>query len=146
MARAATLKQRVVWALTAAIALFVGVQAIVAYWVLDRQEDRIVDQIVLTEAQRLVHRLEAGEVAPDGDAMQLGPSLHAWVGANGDVPRVLAGLAPGQYQFKPGARPGTWPWPIRPGGGCTCATTPPTTSGGSTSSAPSCWDSGWPAR
>lgn len=101
MAGATTLKQRVIWALTAAIALFVAVQAIVAYLVLDRQEDRIVDQIVLTEAQRLVRRLNAGEVEADGDDLQPGPSLHAWVGTNGDVPRALAGLAPGQYQFKP---------------------------------------------
>ncbi|GAA0528089.1 HAMP domain-containing histidine kinase [Pigmentiphaga sp. GD03639] len=99
MAGPATLKQRVIWALTLAIALFVGVQAVVAYLVLDQQEDRIVDQIVMTEAERLVHRLEAGEMVWTGSDILLGPSLHAWVGTNGDVPRVLARLGPGQYQL-----------------------------------------------
>ncbi|MDX3904766.1 MAG: HAMP domain-containing sensor histidine kinase [Pigmentiphaga sp.] len=107
MTGAATLKQRVIWALTAAIAIFVGVQAIVAYLVLAEQEDRIVDQIVLTEAQRLVHRVEAGEevTQANGDIL-LGPSLQGWVGAGGDVPSVIAGLAPGQYQLAPNGQ--TW--------------------------------------
>ncbi|WP_420226867.1 hypothetical protein [Pigmentiphaga litoralis] len=79
-----TLKQRVTWALTGAVALFVALQAALVYLVLDEQEDALVDQIVTTEATRLVQRLTLGEVVPPASGpLELGPSLKAWVAPPG---------------------------------------------------------------
>lgn len=102
-----SLKRRVTWALTGAVALFVALQAALVYLVLDEQEDALVDAIVTTEAQRLVHRLDSGEVVPpDSGALELGPSLKAWTPLTGEeheeIPDVIARLAPGAYQVNPG--------------------------------------------
>lgn len=102
-----TLKKRVTWALTGAVALFVALQAALVYLVLDEQEDALVDAIVTTEAQRLVHRLETGEVVPpQSGSLELGPSLKAWMPLAGmvheDIPPAIARLAPGAYQVNPG--------------------------------------------
>jgi signal transduction histidine kinase len=101
-----TLKQRVTWALTGAVALFVALQAALVYLVLDEQEDALVDQIVTTEATRLVQRLALGEVVPpESGPLELGPSLKAWVappgGAHDEIPASIQALAPGAYQVNP---------------------------------------------
>ncbi len=107
MASTSTLKQRVTWALTGAVALFVALQAVLAYLVLDEQEDRLVDQIVLTEAERLHHRLDADEVLlPESGNIVLGPAMQAWVVASPEVkiPPPMKELTLGQHQLTPGGR------------------------------------------
>jgi signal transduction histidine kinase len=76
-----TLKRRVTLALSALVALFVIVQGVLAYLSLEEQEDDLVDQLVLTEAQALATRAARGEL--DGERadelLDPGPSLSAWL-------------------------------------------------------------------
>ncbi|WP_345248382.1 HAMP domain-containing sensor histidine kinase [Pigmentiphaga soli] len=102
-----SLRLRVTWALTGAVALFVALQAVLVYLVLAQQEDALVDQIVMTEASRLVHRIENHEIEPPAHGeISLGPSLHAWYAANhvepAELPAPLRGMPLGARQLEPG--------------------------------------------
>jgi signal transduction histidine kinase len=75
------LQKRISLALTAVIAIFVTAQGYLAYKSLEKQEDALVDEILQTETERLIERLQAGEVVlePTTQPLRLGPNLRAWL-------------------------------------------------------------------
>lgn len=97
------LKQRVTWALTALVALFVILQASMAYLSMAEQEDDLVDDLVLAEAKRLVTYIGQD---PDPDFQALSPHFAAWLQAkDGSVspkplPAYLAALSVGPHVLK----------------------------------------------
>lgn len=102
------LQKRISLALTAVITLFVTVQGYLAYKSLEKQEDQLVDEILLTETRRLVERIHANEV-PGQEPMRLGPNLTAWLvprnarGA-GRPPPHLAELPDGAHHLRTNER------------------------------------------
>lgn len=98
-----TLQRRISVALTAVVLLFVSVQGYLAFSSLERQEDDLVDEIVLSETHRLVERLATG-LEPGlrgGVPLRLGPNMRAWLlapGASHEVlPPYLRDLGPGPH-------------------------------------------------
>ncbi|WP_251862930.1 HAMP domain-containing sensor histidine kinase [Achromobacter sp. Marseille-Q4962] len=82
-----TLTQRVVWALTGTVALFVTALALLAYLTFDQMEDDLVNDILNTEMDRLVQHARSGdEFLPQRGARELGGSMRAWLKADGQSP------------------------------------------------------------
>ena len=52
-----TLLSRVTWAMTATVALFVGLMAVFAFSIMYEQEDELADQLVQIEMHRLIERI-----------------------------------------------------------------------------------------
>lgn len=104
MKKSRSLRQRVIWALTGAVALFVALLAVLAYVVLDQQEDELADSLVLLEAQRLITRIERGELTvPQVAPLELSRGLRAWVVATPDgLPSEFRALRPGPHELHPG--------------------------------------------
>lgn len=102
------LKQRVIWALTALVALFVIVQGSLAYLSMAEQEDDLVDELVLAEARRLATRVGRDEVTgmQATALLSLSPNFSGWLaGSNGRVspgplPKHLHGLSLGPHLLK----------------------------------------------
>ena len=103
-----SLRQRVLWALVGIVAVFVGVQGVLAYLSLAEQEDDLADEWVLAEAQRLAAHVARAEI-PGPRAAELlrpTPTLSAWlVDDAGQVvpqplPEDLAALADGAHRPK----------------------------------------------
>ena len=89
MTRAAsgTLTQRVVWALTGTVALFLTALALLAYLTFDQMEDDLVNDILNTEMDRLVqHARASDEFMPRQGARELGGSMRAWMSVDGQRP------------------------------------------------------------
>src|SRR3546814_10075072 len=73
-----TLTQRVVWALTGAVAVFVAALALLAYLTFDQMEDGLVDQILTTETERVAQHVAAdSQFLPPQGARELGGSMRA---------------------------------------------------------------------
>ena len=97
------LQRRVTFALAAIVALFVVVQATLAFLSLHDQEDAVVDEVVLAEARRLATRIERGEINARSAADMFNPSanLSSWLvdgsgrAAPAELPHYLSGLADG---------------------------------------------------
>ncbi|MEN4919586.1 HAMP domain-containing sensor histidine kinase [Achromobacter spanius] len=113
MTRAAsgTLTQRVVWALTGTVALFVTALALLAYLTFDQMEDDLVNDILNTEMDRLVqHARSSDEFLPRHGARELGGSMRAWLSVDGQppagMPAELLPLESGLHLIEPGAY--TW--------------------------------------
>lgn len=113
MTRAAsgTLTQRVVWALTGTVALFVTALALLAYLTFDQMEDDLVNDILNTEMDRLVQHARSGdEFMPRQGVRELGGSMRVWTSLNGQhppgMPEELMGLDNGLHLIEPGAY--TW--------------------------------------
>ncbi len=101
-----TLKRRISLTLSIVVALFVIAQGVLAYLSLEEQEDTLVDDIVLSEAKRLIGRLESGElkIAPGTSEIALGTHLSAWLlaGDNTDrasLPPRLRNLSAGPHRI-----------------------------------------------
>lgn len=96
-----SLRQRVIWALTGAVALFVALLAVLAYEVLEQQEDELADSLVLVETQRQIVRIERGELSvPQAAPLELSRGLRAWVVARPeDLPPALRSLRPGPHEL-----------------------------------------------
>lgn len=106
-----TLTQRVVWALTGTVSIFVSVLVILAYLTFDQMEDDLVNDILTTEADRLIHRVESGEeIVSLHGTHELGGAMRAWVQSPGtvnpDMPKELQGLGDGLHLLEPGTD--TW--------------------------------------
>lgn len=103
MLRMSTLQRRISIALTAVVVLFIAVQGSLAYLSLERQEDDLVDDVVMSEAHRLIDRLaEGGERdLVESGLRRLGPDMQAWLVRAGDdrsrLPSWLQSLGPGQH-------------------------------------------------
>ena len=113
MTRAAggTLTQRVVWALTGTVALFVTALALLAYLTFDQMEDDLVNDILNTEMDRLVqHARASDEFVPRQGVRELGGSMRAWMSVDGQrpagIPDEVLGLDNGLHLIEPGAY--TW--------------------------------------
>ncbi|MNX34317.1 Signal transduction histidine-protein kinase ArlS [compost metagenome] len=113
MTRAAggTLTQRVVWALTGTVALFVTALALLAYLTFDQMEDDLVNDILNTEMDRLVqHARSSDEFLPRQGTRELGGSMRAWMSVDGQrpagIPDEVLGLDNGLHLIEPDAY--TW--------------------------------------
>lgn len=95
MKLAKSLTHRVTWALAMMVALSVGLMAVMAYKVMYDQEDELADQLLLIEMNRLVERLDGGDLTASANEIHLGRGVTAWVGdaaqraAQPDVVREL---------------------------------------------------------
>jgi len=105
-----TLTQRVVWALTGAVAVFVAALALLAYLTFDQMEDGLVEQILTTETDRVAQHVAADpQFLPPHGARELGGSMRAWLhqgAVRDDMPAELDGLPPGLHLLQPGVE--TW--------------------------------------
>ena len=107
MSRRATLTQRVVWALTGTVAVFVTALALLAYLTFDQMEDDLVNDILTTETQRLVEHITADDdFLPRRGTRELGGAMRAWVQPaaqpDDDLPEPLRDLDPGLHLLEPG--------------------------------------------
>lgn len=106
-----TLTQRVVWALTGTVALFVTALALLAYLTFDQMEDDLVNDILNTEMDRLVQHARVSDgFLPREGVRELGGSMRAWVSLGGnrpaDMPPEIESLDSGLHLVEPGAY--TW--------------------------------------
>ncbi|WP_088142604.1 sensor histidine kinase [Achromobacter xylosoxidans] len=106
-----TLTQRVVWALTGTVALFVTALALLAYLTFDQMEDDLVNDILNTEMDRLVqHARTSDGFLPRDGVRELGGSMRAWVSVDGKrpagMPQEIESLDSGLHLVEPGAY--TW--------------------------------------
>ncbi|MFZ1392144.1 MAG: HAMP domain-containing sensor histidine kinase [Dokdonella sp.] len=102
-----TLTWRVTWAMTATVALFVGLMAVLALSILSKQEDELADQLVQIEMRRLIDRIEHGEIDTLQQPIEIGPRTQAWVGTKGagaSMPAELRDLSGGPHEFESGER------------------------------------------
>lgn len=111
MKTSGTLTQRVVWALTGTVSIFVSVLVVLAYLTFDQMEDELVNDILTTETDRLIQRIESGEeTLPMRGAHELGGAMRAWVqgpdGINPAIPKDIQGLNDGLHLLEPGTE--TW--------------------------------------
>lgn len=102
-----TLLSRVTWAMTATVALFVGLMAVLAFSIMYEQEDELADQLVQIEMHRLIERIEAGEFDTTRQPLEIGPRIEAWLAgsaADAAMPAPLRGLAAGPHEIEIGDR------------------------------------------
>lgn len=107
MRRRPTLTERVVLAVTATVALLVGLQSLLAYVAMHAQEDDLSDTMLQREVQQIVaHTLLPG-LTPTGTLID-SIRVSAWLTRDGsgasDIPPDMRGLAPGLYQLAPSGR------------------------------------------
>ena len=101
--RMSTLQRRISVALTAVVLLFIGVQGYLVYLSLERQEDELVDEVVMSEARRLIDRIAEGKEPTliQQGVQRLGPNMTAWLVTPGHstkpLPAWLRPLAPGPH-------------------------------------------------
>jgi signal transduction histidine kinase len=102
-----TLTQRVVWAVTATVALFVGLQSLLAYFAMHTQEDELTDDMLRREVQQLITLTLKPGLMPVG-SLDASPGLTAYLtrGEEGmaSEPAEVKSLAPGLYQLSPPGR------------------------------------------
>jgi len=111
VASGGTLTQRVVWALTGTVALFVTALALLAYLTFDQMEDDLVNDILNTEMDRLVQHARVSDgFLPREGVRELGGSMRAWVSSDGNrpagIPDEILSLDSGLHLIEPGAY--TW--------------------------------------
>ncbi|MEP6739727.1 MAG: HAMP domain-containing sensor histidine kinase [Caldimonas sp.] len=107
MRRRPTLTERVVLAVTATVALLVGLQSVLAYVAMHVQEDELTDTMLRREVQQIVaHTLLPG-LTPTGtliDSTRVSAWLTRGSSGAGDVPLDMRGLEPGLYQLTPAGK------------------------------------------
>ncbi|OZI37297.1 two-component sensor histidine kinase [Bordetella genomosp. 10] len=106
-----TLTQRVTWALTGLVAIFVSALVVLAYLTFDQMEDDLVNDILTTEAERQITHLQNGAVVmPEHGPLDLGSNMRAWVEkpgtVNPDIPEPIHNLGLGLHLVEPGVE--TW--------------------------------------
>ena len=104
MARRRSLAERVVWAVTATVALLVGLQSVLAYVAMHAQEDELSETMLRREVQLIVSHILQPGLAPTGTMLD-SSRVSAWLtrdGAGADaIPAQMRNLAPGLYHFDP---------------------------------------------
>src|SRR5690606_18487372 len=103
--KSGTLTQRVIWALTGVVSIFVAVLALLAYLAFDQMEDGLVEQILTSEGNRIIQHLESDtNYAVPQESSELTGSIRAWLQQN-DVPQSmptpLRDLTPGLHELEP---------------------------------------------
>ena len=144
-----SITRRVVVAVTATVAVFVGLQAVLAYLAMDEQEDLLTDSMLHGEVQEITALTLRPGLMQVGK-LQASPHVAAYLvrGAEGraSLPIEARDLGPGLYQLKPAGQ--VWHMAI-----VNCAVPTPTSrkvAGGASSRAASpasrgttdCWRSG----
>ena len=104
MARRRSLAERVVWAVTATVALLVGLQSVLAFVAMHAQEDELSETMLQREVQLIVgHILQPG-LAPTGTMID-SSRVSAWLTRDGagadEIPAPMRNLSPGLYHFAP---------------------------------------------
>lgn len=102
MARRRSIAERVVWAVTATVALLVGLQSVLAYLAMHAQEDDLSETMLQREVQQIViHTLQPG-LTRTGTLID-STRVSAWLTRDGDgadaIPEPMRELAPGIYHF-----------------------------------------------
>ena len=102
-----SLTQRVVWALTGTVAVFVTALVVLAFMTFGRMEDDLVNDVVRHETARLTMQMSAGDARlVNGEFVGLGDTLRAWLitrpGLPPTLPAPLHGLEPGVHELEPG--------------------------------------------
>ena len=104
MARRRSLAERVVWAVTATVALLVGLQSVLAYVTMHEQEDDLSDTMLTREVQQIVVHTTRPGLTPTGMLVD-STLVSAWLtrdGSGGEsIPAPMRNLAPGLYHFAP---------------------------------------------
>src|SRR6185369_1945333 len=107
MARRRSLAERVVWAVTATVALLVGLQSVLAYLAMHTQEDDLSDTMLQREVQQIVAHIMQPGLTPTGKLLD-SIRVEAWLARGGGgeetLPAAMRGLAPGLYQFDSGGK------------------------------------------
>lgn len=103
--KSGTLTQRVIWALTGVVSIFVAVLALLAYLAFDQMEDGLVEQILTSEGNRIIQHLESdANYAVPQESSELTGSIRAWLRQN-DIPQgmpvPLRDLVPGLHELEP---------------------------------------------
>ncbi len=102
-----TLTQRVVWAVTATVALLLGLQTLLAYFAMHAQEDDLADDMLRHEVQQLNDLIVKPGLMPVGP-LAASPRVTAYLTRGGEgaaaLPEDLKNLVPGLYQMTPGER------------------------------------------
>ena len=112
--RMSTLQRRISIALTAVVVLFVAIQGYLVYLSLERQEDDLVNDIVMSETRRLIARLAEGAENDliEDRMVRLGPNMQAWLLPPGDdhalLPERLRDAAPGMHMHMESAGPNVY--------------------------------------
>lgn len=109
--RTSTLTQRIVWALTGSVTIFVAVLGVFSYFTFDQMEDDLVNDILTTETERIIPDIAAGDGFLSKNSMrELGGPMRAWLYTEDephpDIPEALVGLADGLHLLEPGLE--TW--------------------------------------
>ncbi len=99
------LTQRVVWALTGTVALFVTMLALLAYLTFDQMEDALVNDILATEGERVVQQIGRGDLDFSRPGpVSLGQAMRVWrIDTPQDrqaLPAPLRDLAPGMHLYE----------------------------------------------
>jgi signal transduction histidine kinase len=107
MARRRSLAERVVFAVTATVALLVALQSVLAYLAMHAQEDDLTDTMLQREVQQIVTHIVQPGLTPTGRILD-SIRVQAWLergGVGGEtLPEPMRALAPGLYQFDPEGR------------------------------------------
>lgn len=90
MKSARNLTQRVIWALTSTVAVFVTMLVVLAFVAFGRMEDDLVNGVVLHETERLTQQMAAGDVRlTNGELVGLGDTLRAWLVVGPTMPPTM---------------------------------------------------------
>jgi signal transduction histidine kinase len=104
MARRRSLAERVVWAVTATVALLLGLQSVLAYVTMHEQEDDLSDTMLNREVQQIVAHTTQPGLTPTGMLVD-STLVSAWLARGGiggeAIPAPMRDLAPGLYHFDP---------------------------------------------
>lgn len=111
MSRIGTLTQRIVWALTGSVTIFVAVLGVFSYFTFDQMEDDLVNDILTTETERIIPHIAAGDGFLARNSMrELGGPMRAWLYTEDEphpaIPETLIGLDDGLHLLEPGLE--TW--------------------------------------
>jgi len=102
--RRRSLAERVVFAVTATVAVLVGLQSLLAYVAMHTQEDDLSDTMLRREVQQIVTHIREPGLMPTGNLLD-SIRVQAWLTRAGagdqSMPAYLRGLAPGSYHLDP---------------------------------------------
>jgi len=104
MARRRSLTERVVWAVTATVALLVGLQSVLAYVAMHAQEDELSESMLQREVQQIIAHIIQPGLTPTGTLID-SSRVSAWLTRDGagseTIPASMRALRPGLYHFDP---------------------------------------------
>jgi signal transduction histidine kinase len=107
MAHRRSITERVVWAVTATVALLVGLQSVLAYVAMHAQEDELSESMLQREVQQIIAHIIQPGLTPTGTLID-SSRVSAWLTRDSEgidaVPASLRALRPGLYHFDPAGK------------------------------------------